>query len=132
MSQENVELARRAYDAFNQRDVEACLRLIDEDAEVSSRLAPLAEGSYRGHEGVRRWFQNLLDTFPDWRSQLVELRDAGDLTVATVRIRGHGRESGAPLDQTIWQVMHWRNGKCVRLTPYDSEAEALEAAGLSG
>ena len=131
MSEDNVDLARRAYEAFNRGDVETVLTLVDENVEIASRLAPLGEGSYHGHEGVRRWFQNLWDTFPDWRSELVELRDAGDITVGTVRIRGHGRESGAPLDQTIWQVMQWRNGECVRLTPYDSEAEALEAAGLS-
>ena len=130
MSEQNLELTRRVYEAFNRGDIDTCLTLADEDAEISSRLAPLAEGSYRGHEGMRRWLQNLWDAFPDWRSELVEVRDAGSMTVATVRIQGHGRESGAPLDQTIWQVLWWRDGKCIRLKPYDSESEALEAAGL--
>ncbi len=125
-----MELARRAYEAFNRGDVETCLALADENVEISSRLAPLAEGKYRGHEGVRRWLQNLWDAFPDWRSELMEVRDAGDMTVGAVRIRGHGRESGAPFEQAIWQVAQWRNGKIVRLTSYDSEAEALEAVGL--
>ena len=80
---------------------------------------------------MRRWTQNLWDAFPDWRSELVELRDGGDATVGLARIRGHGRESGAAFDQTIWQVLQWRNGKCVRMISYDSEAEALETAGLS-
>ena len=48
-----------------------------------------------------------------------------------VRIRGHGGGSGAPVDQVIWQVAEWHNGKLVRLSSHDSEAEALEAVGLS-
>ena len=40
MSQENVELALRAFDAFNRRDLDAALALVDEDVEVFSRSRP--------------------------------------------------------------------------------------------
>jgi len=131
MSQENVELTHRATDALNRRDLDAYLALMDEDVEVISRLAPMGEGRYRGHDGFLRWQQNLRDVFPDWHAELVEARDVGDFTMGLVRIRGHGDESGAPVDQVIWQVGEWRDGKLVRLSSHDSEAEALEAAGLS-
>jgi ketosteroid isomerase-like protein len=129
MSQENVELTYRALDAFSRRDVDALLALFDEDAEIYSRLAPLVEGRYRGHDGVRRWVQNLFDVFPDWSAEASEVRDHGDVTLGVVRVRGHGAQSGAPFDQTMWQVGHWRDGKIVRYSG-QSEAEALEAAGL--
>ena len=129
MSQENVELSYRAFDAFTRRDLDALLVLVDDDVEVYSRLVPL-EGAYHGRDGVRRWCQNLIDAFPDWNPEPVEVRDLGDATVGEVRYRGHGGESGAPVDQVIWQVAWWRGGKLVRLGSYDSEAEALEAAGL--
>jgi ketosteroid isomerase-like protein len=131
MSQENVERSYRVIDAFNRGDVEAALALLDEDVEVVSRLAPMGEGRYRGHDGFLRWRQNLRDVFPDWHAELVEVRDVGDFTMGLVRIRGHGDESGAPVDQVIWQVGEWRDGKLVRFSSHDSEAEALEAAGLS-
>ena len=131
MSQENVESSYRALDAFNRRDIEAFLSLVDEDVEISSRLAPLAEGGYRGHDGVRLWFQNLWDAFPDVRSEPVEMRDLGEMTLFAVRFRGHGGQSGAPIDQTIWQLAEFREGKCILLHSYDAETDALEAAGLA-
>jgi ketosteroid isomerase-like protein len=131
MSQENVERSYRVIDAFNRGDVEAARSLLDEDVEVISRLAPMGEGRYRGHDGFLRWQQNLRDVFPDWHTEFVEVRDVGDFTMGLVRMRGHGDESGAPVDQVIWQVGEWREGKLVRLSSHDSEAEALEAVGLS-
>jgi ketosteroid isomerase-like protein len=130
MSQENVELTHRAFDAFNRRDFDALLALMDDDVEVFSRLVAL-EGGYHGHDGVRRWCQHLLDAFPDWSPEPAEVRDLGDLTLGKVHYRGHGGESGAPVDQVIWQVARWRDRKIVRLSSHESEAEALKAAGLS-
>ena len=135
MSQENVDHYRRSVEAFNTRDVEAFIALFealaDEDVEAFSRLAPIEEGRYRGHEGLLRWQQNLFDVFPDWHVEPLEVRDLGDFTMAAVRVRAHGGESGVPLDQVVWQVGEWRNGKLVRLSSHGSEAEALEAVRLS-
>ena len=65
MSQENVELARQAYDAFNRRDFGWLIALMDADAHLVPQLAAM-EGEYHGHDGIRRWWQNLLDAWPDW------------------------------------------------------------------
>jgi hypothetical protein len=37
-------------------------------------------GSYRGHDGVRSWWENLLGVWPDFRSEVDEVRDLGDVT----------------------------------------------------
>jgi ketosteroid isomerase-like protein len=54
MSHENVELARRAYDALNRRDLDAFLALMDADVEAFPRVVAI-EGGFHGHEGIRRW-----------------------------------------------------------------------------
>lgn len=59
MSQENVDLALHACDAFNGRELDALLTLMDDEVVVESRLAAV-EGGYRGHEGARRWWKNPL------------------------------------------------------------------------
>jgi hypothetical protein len=69
MSQENVELVYRVNDAFNRRDLDAFLALMDDDIEIASRIVAI-EGGLRGHDGVRRWWQNWLDTWPDYRARL--------------------------------------------------------------
>ena len=130
MSEENVELHFRANDAFNRRDMDALLAFMDTDVEFVSRLVPM-EGHYHGHDGIRRWWDDLLDTLPDFAIEVVEVRDPGDLTVATVRTRGHGAGSDILLDETVWQVARWRRGKCVWWRNFHARGDALEAAGLS-
>jgi ketosteroid isomerase-like protein len=89
MSQENVDLTHQAYDAVNRRDLGALLRLMDADVEAVPALVRM-EGDYHGRAGIRRWWENLLDVFPDFVIEVGEVRDLGDLALGTLRIRGHG------------------------------------------
>ena len=59
------------------------------------------------------------------------MRDGGDLTIATLRLRGHGAESDTPVDATVWHVTEFRNGKCVGWRVYTSKHDALAAVELS-
>jgi ketosteroid isomerase-like protein len=129
MSQENVERVHEAVSAFNRRDIDAFLGLVDPDVHFTPHVV-VVEGGYRGHDGIRRWWQDLFDIFPDWSVE-PEVRDLGDVTLAKLRVRGHGGESGTPVDQVLWQVAEWNeHSKIVRLTNYGEEAEALAAVGL--
>jgi ketosteroid isomerase-like protein len=130
MSQENVELAHRFYDAVNTRDLDAWLAVTDDDAELSSILVPV-EGGYHGHDGFRRWWENVFDTFPDYTIEVGEVRDLGTVTMAAIRLRGHGSASDAPIDQPLSQIIQWRDGRAVRVESFRTEAEALESVGLS-
>jgi ketosteroid isomerase-like protein len=131
MSQENVDLLQRAHDAFNQRDIDAFLALADSDVELTPLTVEL-EGvtSYRGHAGVRSWWRELLTVFPDFQTEIEEVRELGDVTVARARLRGHGIESDAFFERPIWQVVEWRDEKAVWWRTFLREDEALEAAGL--
>jgi len=129
MTQENVELFHQAYDAVNRRDLDALVRLMDADVEAVPILSGM-EGDYHGHAGIRRWWENLLDVFPDFATEAVEVRDLGDVTLARLRVHGHGADSDAPLDAPLWLSARWRQGKCVRWGAYGTEGDALDAAGL--
>jgi ketosteroid isomerase-like protein len=85
---------------------------------------------YDGPDGVRAWWEDLLRVFPDFTVEVVQVRDAGELTVNAVRVRGHGLGSETPFAETIWQVGELRAGKAISWHSYGSEAEALEAGGL--
>jgi ketosteroid isomerase-like protein len=130
MSQENVDLTRRAFQAFDDRDLEALLAMMDDDVEAFPILAGM-EGGYRGHDGIRHWWASLLGTFPDFHAEIRELRDLGDLTLAVLRVRGRGAGSDTPVDAAAWHVTRFRDGKCIAWRVYTSEREALEAVGLS-
>jgi ketosteroid isomerase-like protein len=129
MSRENVELAHRSVDAFNRRDLDALLAVMDDDVEGAPPLASM-EGNYHGHAGIRRWWESLFSGLPDFTIEVVEVRDLGDLTVAVLRNRAHGAVSHTPIEQRLWLVGEGRNGKIIWWQTFRSEAEALEAVAL--
>ena len=132
MSQENVERTHRDIDAFNRRDLRAYLALKDPDLEFTPYEVYLEGGDpYRGHAGIRQWWENVFAAFPDMRAEVYEIRDFGDRTLVHGRLRGQGAGSGAPMDRTLWLVMKWRGDKNVWWGAFGSEEEALEAVGLS-
>jgi ketosteroid isomerase-like protein len=63
--------------------------------------------------------------------EVLEVRDLGDTGIAALRLRGHGADSGVPFDEAMWQTVKVRDGKVTWAHNFGSEAEALEAAGLS-
>ena len=131
MSRENVELTYRAHDTFNQRDLDAFLALNDPDVEFTPYEVGVQGGEpYRGHGGIRGWWEETFGVLPDLRSEIYEVRDLGDMTVVHGRLRGHGAGSGASFERTLWQVIEWRDGKQAWWCAFGSEAEALEAMGL--
>jgi ketosteroid isomerase-like protein len=86
MSEENVNLVHGGFDAFNRRDLDAFLTRCDHDVEfISYWLQVDGGGAYRGHDGVRDWWERLLDVYPDFTAEVEDVRDLGDRTVSRVR-----------------------------------------------
>jgi hypothetical protein len=131
MSRENVALLRRAVDAFNRRDKDAFLALMDDEVEAHSRIVAV-EGGYHGLDGIRRWWDDFLGSFPDYVIDVEEARDVGDAVLCRFQARAHGAASDMPLVDPIWHLTEWRGGKCIWWRVFTIEAEALEAAGFSG
>jgi ketosteroid isomerase-like protein len=130
MSQERIELTYQAYDAFNRRDLDAFLNFMDADVEIFPRQAAMEGSYYRGHAGIRRWWGDLLDVFPDFAIEVVGVRVLGDTTLAVLRFLGHGADSESPFDETVWHVSTTGGGKSMWWRVYAAECEALEAVGL--
>ena len=132
MSQKNVEieeLARRTFDAINRGDLDGLLAVTDPEAEFTSMIAEAEGETFRGHDGVRRWWQSVRGAFTEvhWDYDMVQARS--DRGVAMLRIEG--TLSGVEVVQTMWQAIVLRDGKGVWWGFYRTEAEALEAVGLS-
>jgi ketosteroid isomerase-like protein len=132
MSQVNVELAYRVFDAFNRRDLDAYLEFMAPDVETTSRLIGLDGRTYQGIDGARAWWQDLFDIFPDYSAEILDARTVDDFVIVLVRTRGHGHGSGAPVDDTFWQASEWHEGKVAWWQMFATEAQALEAVGQRG
>ena len=112
MSRESVERYRRSVDAFNRRDFDAFLALMDADVEVGSRQAAI-EGGYHGHDGLRRWWTDLFDAFPDYTVEVEELRDLGDVMLVRIRAEAQSAHGDTTVVDRFWRVAGWLDGKCV-------------------
>ena len=135
MSEENVEALKRGTAAFNDRDIDAFLEVLDADVEMHLTLfvAMIGETSvYRGHEGVRQFFRDLDDAFSEFQLEISEIRDLGDRTVSFGHLHGRGKASRAEVESPVAYLHEFKNGKAKRIDDFFDPEEALEAAGLSG
>jgi ketosteroid isomerase-like protein len=127
MSRENVEIVRRAIEAYEHEGLDGSLRSYDPEIEWTSTDAYIERATYRGHEGVRRYLGTMEEEFD---VEPVELIDAGEQVMSSVRISGRGKTSGAPVELTLISVGSLRDGLIYRVRNYPDIAAALKAAGL--
>jgi uncharacterized protein len=131
MSRENVEIAERAMDAFNRRDVEGFIQSTTADFEWSPALGMAVEGDcFRGREGVERYFEVLGATWDELRLVAEEVRDLGDSVVWLGRIEGRGRGSGVPVDAPMGAAFSFRDGKVWRARSHLDHGLALKDVEL--
>lgn len=132
MSQANVEIIKRAIDAFNKRELDQYDDLYTPDYEWFPALTGTVEGrSYQGREGMETWFVEARETWESFLSFADDLRDLGDRVLGLGRIEGRGLGSGVELDAPMAIIVDFRDGKIARTRTYLDQSEALRAAGLS-
>ena len=130
MSQENVELVRRAIAAYNQRDFEAMRALNHPDVELDwSASRGLEAGVYRGWEEVMRFYKNFLGTFEEVVIEPGRFIESGDSVVVPNTAQVRGRDGIETLARSAF-VFEVRGGRLARIRLYQETREALEAAAL--
>jgi ketosteroid isomerase-like protein len=133
MAQDNIEIIRKSYEAFQSRQFDLAVKDWDSGGEWMPAMAGEVESRvYRGPAGVRRYIDELFESFSEVRLKDLEFRAFGDRVLALYRLRVEGRDSGVEIDQPGGAVYELRGGKIVRGRSYLSHSEPLEAVGLSG
>jgi ketosteroid isomerase-like protein len=137
MSQQNVELVRRAYELFNEGGPDGLISAGTWSPEVVFDFSPseiAGLGVYRGRDEVRAFFEeDWFAAFPfeEWEVVLDELIDNGDQVIAMHHQRGLGASSGAATQLEQGMIYTLRGGQIARVEIYGDQQKALEAAGLS-
>ncbi|MGH2955715.1 MAG: nuclear transport factor 2 family protein [Solirubrobacterales bacterium] len=131
MSEQNLEIARRAYAAYNAGGVEAILDFFDPEIEWRMWEEFAREPRvYQGHAGVREALSVFESEFDGFGAEPHEFIDAGDRIVVPVRLGGRAKGSGEETFFELVQVWTARGNRAVRLDVYASREEALRALGL--
>jgi ketosteroid isomerase-like protein len=130
MSRENVEIMRRAVEAFNHGGVEAMRDFYDPDVEYCEDPKFPEARVYRGRDSVVRQFQEFGAAFEEYRFDIEDLVDNGDQVIGVIHEHALGRTSGAKTDRRTGWITTLRAGRIVRLEIFLDPGDALEAAGL--
>ena len=130
MSQENVEMVKRAVEAINRRDIDGYLAWCTEDVQLVTPVADVA-GAYDGPDGIRRFFTDIADAAPDFKIVIEGLEAVGpDRVLGFMCVTGTGRASGIPIENATGNVYDIADGKIQRIRVFFDRNQALEAAGL--
>jgi ketosteroid isomerase-like protein len=130
MSEEDIVLVRRAYEAFERLDLDVIAALISDDFELDISAHPIPDfpNVGTGKEHLFRFFATYLAGFSNYKVAVVELVDNGEQVAALL----HDTASlgDAVVERDFAHTWTFRSGKAVRLQAFTTHAAALEAAGL--
>jgi ketosteroid isomerase-like protein len=132
MSEQNVEIVRRLFDAVGRADVETALRYVRPDGEWINPAYAMEPGIRRGLDGVRTALMALRDAFAHLSFDISQMVDLDDRVLVTGTFSGVGRTSEAAFGpQTFGAVVTLAGGKVRRYEWFLDVEEARETAGLS-
>jgi ketosteroid isomerase-like protein len=133
-AEDNVAMIRRGFAGFNRGDFEAGVAEMAPDIEwhMAFRLPDLPRDKriYRGTAEVRQLWGAFWSA---WKQLTVNLEDVihadDEVVIARARFVGEGGTSGIEVDRTLFYVFEFAGGMLRRLRPFDTESDALAAAG---
>ena len=127
MSEVNVEIVRRGFEAYARGDLSAAVSVHDPDVVFN----PAEEPPIHGRDAVRAYIERWQEPWDNYEAEAEEFIDADDRVIVTLHVKARGRGSGVEVDARSYQVHTLREGRLVRMDEYLTREEALKAAGLS-
>jgi ketosteroid isomerase-like protein len=129
MSEENVEILRRANASANAGDWDAVVELYRTDAELRDlQNAPDLPEVLHGHDGLRLLLARWTEPFDDFRGEIEEYLDADPWVICDTRWRGKGKGSDIPVEVHVADAYELKDGQIVRAVfGYADMASATEA-----
>ena len=135
MSQENVEIVRQEYAAYEARDWVALAEVWHPDVEYETLETDPDSGTYRGLKRITKLFDSLAAPFDEFDVHPDEVLDLGAnqlLVVERAAGRGlKGSDAEAWIEQVWFRLITFKDGRIWRVKEFASRNEALEAVGLS-
>jgi ketosteroid isomerase-like protein len=131
MSEENVEIVRRAYEAFVAGGAEAAEPFLHPELLWEDRPDLPDANVYRGHAGFRTAVGRFYEAFEVLSVSAEQLIHAGKWVVVSHRWQGRGKEGSVPFETVDWSVFTVENGMITRRQAFTERTDAFEVAGLS-
>ena len=134
MSQENVEIVRAAFEAWNAGELQDVLSHFHPELVYHPRADEPDPSPHVGRDAYERLVYGFVDSFSEVTFEVLELIDVGDHVIASTVLhavlRGQGSASAGVRDTYVF-VYKLRDGLVVEGWEYRTKQEALEAGGLA-
>jgi uncharacterized protein len=121
----NVELARAAFRAFEDRDMDAIERLCTPDVEFDWSRRLIDPIVTHGYDGIRRFFEEVDGIFDRIVFEIEEVLEFGDQVLMASTGRFRGRASGIDVTARAANLWTFRDGRLARFRFYQSKEDAL-------
>jgi ketosteroid isomerase-like protein len=130
MAHEDLQAAREGFRALAEEGYEALLERAHPEFEMTTPVGLAAEPqTYRGREGLRRWFTSFYEVMDDIRVEPETFEDLGGSRVLVVAtLRATGQRSGLEAAQASFMVITLADGLMRRIEFYPDADSAREAA----
>jgi ketosteroid isomerase-like protein len=127
--EDNVEIVQRGFAAFNESGVEGILPFIHPEFEATTPPNLASEpDTYRGHDGIRRWFDSFDEVMEEIRWDAHGFQGVSGRVVVEFTLRARGKTTGLDFGQDAVMVWSLRDGKAIRVELFETLDEALAAA----
>jgi ketosteroid isomerase-like protein len=132
MSQENVEIVRRAIDAFSRGDLEGVLDDLSPESEFhpSGRFMDTQQ-VYRGRAGFVDFWTAFQAAWEEITISVERMEDLDDRVLTLGNFHGKGGGSGVEVNGEAAWLHTIQDESIVHVRSFATWKEALEAAGLS-
>jgi ketosteroid isomerase-like protein len=123
----NTDLLRAGYDAWNRGDLDGWLELLDPDIVIrTSGAFPDFAPEYRGLERAGKFWRQMLEPWEDFRIEVEQIEEEGDIVAAGIRFVARGRDSGVDVELRFGSGIRVRDGVAVELVNRRSFEEVRE------
>ena len=116
-----------SYEALNDRDIDAAMDALAEDAEWHESEVLPDTGVYRGREAIRSFLTDFLASWERFDQTVEEVRQEGDRVLVLIHLEATGRGSAADVDARYAHLWTVSGGRGIRVDAFYDRNEALEA-----
>jgi ketosteroid isomerase-like protein len=131
VSEKNVDVLRRALAAYNARDIDAFIEHFHPGIELHSAYSAVGGADYRGHDGLRKFFQDFEEMWEDGsRVEPEAYFDLGDAVVSSYVVHGRRPPTGVEVDLPSALVARFQGGLIAYLKAYTHREDAFADLGV--
>jgi ketosteroid isomerase-like protein len=130
MSDENLEIMRRAIETWNRGDLDAWGEFLADDVVWHPLPEMTQTEPVRGKEATMEFVRDWIGPWQAYRVEVKRLTDAGDRIVMST-IQTGTDESGTEVPIEMHAAGLIRHGKLAEMRWFKDERDALEAAGAT-